>query len=556
MPELKFYRGGLEVLRVGLEQRRLVLGRSGLSDIVIPDPEVSRQHVALHFDGARCLFEDLSGRGTLVAGEPMRHGQLRDGVDLALGQWRAVYHEQPGGGYEGPTCTRSYTEVYGRPAPTDRRVPFQVRLRHGSHESRYELLPDTFTVGKSDDNEVFIEDPHLSNRHLHVTRCEEGFRVRDLNSTNGTFLVSSPGAFHGGSVRIIDAVAPMNTVLHLGQTELRFEPVPDARVPPAHGLIGSDPALRKVLELLERAATTDYSVLVLGESGTGKELVARAVHAASPRASQPFIPVNCAALSPALIESELFGHEKGAFTGADAKRKGAFEAAHGGTLFLDEVGELPLELQAKLLRALDSGEIKPVGANLPLRVDVRVVAATHRNLLGEARQGRFREDLYYRLSVMPLVLPPLRKRRGDIKALAEHFVRVHAPRGQEVKLTPAALLKLQQHTWPGNIRELGGVVRRAMMMREGLKIEPSAIEFEQEPERATEDPGKLMLKLVDEGMTLDEARERIERQIVESTLRRNDYHKERTAKALGIGRTALFKRLKQWGYSQGDVDKN
>ena len=556
MPELKFYRGGLEVLRVGLEQRRLVLGRSGLSDIVIPDPEVSRQHVALHFDGARCLFEDLSGRGTLVAGEPMSRGHLRDGVDLALGQWRAVYREQPGGGYEGPTCTRSYTEVYGSPAPTDRRVPFQVRLRHGSHESSYELLPDTFTVGKSEDNEVFIKDPHLSNRHLHVTRCEEGFRVRDLNSTNGTFLVSSPGAFHGGSVRIIDAVAPMNTVLHLGQTELRFEPVPDARVPPPHGLIGSDPALRKVLELLERAATTDYSVLVLGESGTGKELVARAVHAASPRASQPFIPVNCAALSPALIESELFGHEKGAFTGADTQRQGAFKAANLGTIFLDEVGELPLELQAKLLRTLDNGEVKPVGASRPVRVDVRVVAATNRNLLAEIQKGRFRTDVYYRLSVVPLELPPLRERRGDIKALAEHFVRVHAPRGQEVKLTSAALLKLQQHTWPGNIRELGGVVRRAMMMREGLKIEPSAIEFEQEPEGAPADPAKLMRQWLEEGMTLDQARERLERLVVESTLRRHDFHKERTAKALGIGRSSLFKRLKQWGYTQDDVEKN
>jgi DNA-binding NtrC family response regulator len=533
-----------------------VLGRSGLSDIVIPDPEVSRQHVALHFDGARCLFEDLSGRGTLVSGEPMRRGHLRDGVDLALGQWRAVYHEQPGGGYEGPTCTRSYTEVYGSAAPTGRRVPFQVRLRHGSHESSCELLPDTFTVGKSEDNEVCIKDPHLSNRHLHVTRCEEGFRVRDLNSTNGTFLVSSPGAFHGGSVRIIDAVAPMNTVLRLGQTELRFEPVPDALVPPAHGLIGGDPALRKVLELLERAATTDYSVLILGESGTGKELVARAVHAASPRANQPFIPVNCAALSPALIESELFGHEKGAFTGAEAKRKGAFEEAHGGTIFLDEVGELPLELQAKLLRTLDNGEVKPVGASRPVRVDVRVVAATNRNLLAEIQKGRFRADVYYRLSVVPLELPPLRERRGDIKSLAEHFVRLHAPRGQEVKLTSAALLKLQQHTWPGNIRELRGVVRRAMMLREGSKIEPSAIEFEQEPEGVPMDPAKLMLKLVDEGMTLDQARERLERQIVESTLRRNDFHKERTAKALGIGRSALFKRLKQWGYTQDDVEKN
>jgi transcriptional regulator with GAF, ATPase, and Fis domain len=176
--------------------------------------------------------------------------------------------------------------------------------------------------------------------------------------------------------------------------------------------------MRRLVELLKKVAPTGLAVTVLGESGTGKELVARAVHAASARAGQSFVPINCGALAPSVIESELFGHEKGAFTGAESKHRGAFEEAHGGTLFLDEVGELPLELQARLLRVLDSGEVKPVGASRPFHVDVRVVAATHRELLVRMRQGKFREDLYYRLAAMLLVVPPLRSRRGDIRVLA------------------------------------------------------------------------------------------------------------------------------------------
>jgi transcriptional regulator with GAF, ATPase, and Fis domain len=216
-------------------------------------------------------------------------------------------------------------------------------------------------------------------------------------------------------------------------------------------------------------APSTATVLILGESGTGKELVARALHDGSTRAMQPFVPINCAALSPALIESELFGHEKGAFTGAESRSQGAFEAADGGTLFLDEVGELPLELQAKLLRVLENGELKRVGSSRPFQVDVRMVAATNRDLLNEARRGRFRMDLYYRLSIVPLALPPLRERRKDIRQLAEHFLGVYTPRGQTVKFTPAALTRLQLHSWPGNVRELRNVVCRALLMRQSQK---------------------------------------------------------------------------------------
>jgi DNA-binding NtrC family response regulator len=295
-------------------------------------------------------------------------------------------------------------------------------------------------------------------------------------------------------------------------------------------------------------APSSAAVAVLGESGTGKELVAQAIHKRSARADRPFIPVNCAAISKELIESELFGHEKGAFTGAATLRKGSFEEADGGTIFLDEIGELPLDLQAKLLRALESGEVKRVGASRPMHVDVRVVAATNRDLLADAREGKFREDLYYRLCVVPLRLPPLRNRRGDILTLAEHFLERFSPRGQTVKLSPSAAERLRNHEWPGNIRELKNVVHRALLFRKGPMIDAGDITFDQEVNRET----GVAVPDAAPGMTLEQLMEKVERQIVEAALRRCDGNKERVAKELGVARSTLFKRLKEWGLTRSD----
>nr|WP_224370520.1 sigma-54-dependent Fis family transcriptional regulator [Hyalangium versicolor] len=354
MPELVFFRRGEEVLRVALERQRLVLGRAQDSDIVIPDPHVSRQHVALLLDGSRCLLEDLSGQGTVVAGKPLRRGELTDGADLQLGQWRALFRERSPTGNSAATRPGLLTELHAHESTEDLRLPVQLRVKHGSTETLYIPGTASFTVGKDPGNDLVLQDRFISGRHLQVTRSEAGFHVRDLNSTNGTFL---------NGVRLFEAELPLNTTVHVGETELFFEPL-SQRQPQAtfHGIVGTDPAVRQLVELIQRVAPSPTAVTVLGESGTGKELVARALHECSPRAGQAFIPVNCAALSPALMESELFGHEKGSFTGADSKRKGAFEEANGGTLFLDEVGELPLELQAKLLRVLENGEVKPVGS--------------------------------------------------------------------------------------------------------------------------------------------------------------------------------------------------
>ncbi|RKH04014.1 sigma-54-dependent Fis family transcriptional regulator [Corallococcus sp. CA053C] len=237
-------------------------------------------------------------------------------------------------------------------------------------------------------------------------------------------------------------------------------------------IIGDAPELQGVYALIQQAAPTKATVLILGESGTGKELVAQALHELSPRKERPFVKVHCAALSEGLLESELFGHERGAFTGAVARKEGRFELADGGTLFLDEIGEISLAVQVKLLRVLQSREFERVGGTQTLKVDVRIVAATHRDLQAEVKAGRFREDLYYRLNVVAVTLPPLRRRKGDIPALVNHFLeRCNASYGKDVKgLAPGTLQALMSHDWPGNIRELENAVERAVVLARGEEL--------------------------------------------------------------------------------------
>jgi transcriptional regulator with GAF, ATPase, and Fis domain len=238
--------------------------------------------------------------------------------------------------------------------------------------------------------------------------------------------------------------------------------------PGRFGLIGASDAMQAVYELLEKVAPTHVSILVLGETGTGKELIARALHSASPRAEGPFQAENCAAVPANLLESELFGHVKGSFTGAIADRKGTFVTAHGGTVFLDEIGDMPLEMQSKLLRVLQDGEVRPVGSNKVTRVDVRLVAATNKDLGAMCAEKSFREDLYYRLNVITIQLPPLRERQGDVALLARFFTsRLQRELGRELVITDAALAALEAWTWPGNVRELENELQRAAVFADG-----------------------------------------------------------------------------------------
>jgi DNA-binding NtrC family response regulator len=314
-------------------------------------------------------------------------------------------------------------------------------------------------------------------------------------------------------------------------------------------LVGEDPSLRKVFAGLQRAAATDTTVLLEGESGTGKELFARSLHALSPRADAPFVAINCAAIPETLLETELFGHEKGAFTGAVARKPGKFEMAHRGTLFLDEIGDLPLALQAKILRALEEKRFERVGGTASVQVDVRLVAATNRGLRAAVAARRFREDLFFRLSVFPITVPPLRDRPGDIPLLARYFVDrfCRDMKKKPIALSPAALEQLVTYQWPGNVRELQNCIERAVILAEGDSILPRHLNltFKTAEPEAPPDP----LEALDLSGSLSEATKRtlalVEKMKIEQILKEAEGNKGRAAELLQISYKMLLAKLKE-----------
>jgi two-component system, NtrC family, nitrogen regulation response regulator NtrX len=314
-----------------------------------------------------------------------------------------------------------------------------------------------------------------------------------------------------------------------------------------HQMVWASPAMRDVMSQVENVAASDTRVCIRGETGTGKELIARALHEKSARRGEPFVSLNCAAIPAELMESELFGHEKGSFTGAASRHTGKFEQADGGTLFLDEIGDMPLSMQAKLLRVLEEGEIERVGGDKPLAVDVRVVVATHRNLEEQVRQGSFREDLYHRVFVFPVVLSPLRERREDIRVLAEHFVRQLSEqnRWKPKSLSREALDALERYPWPGNVRELRNVIERALLLASGAEIEAATIERALPPSFAAPGASAGISGLATG--TLAQRVENFERETLLAELKRNRNHMTNTAKALGLERSHLYKKCQQLG---------
>jgi DNA-binding NtrC family response regulator len=337
----------------------------------------------------------------------------------------------------------------------------------------------------------------------------------------------------------------------LRNVELRAEVESLRAAARQHGeLIGGSPVMRRLLEEIGKVAPTRTRVLITGESGTGKELIARAIHRGSPRAGEPFIKVNCAAIPSELIESELFGYERGAFTGAVGRKAGQFELADGGTLFLDEIGDMSLSAQAKVLRVLQSGELTRVGGQRTLTVDVRVLAATNRNLEEAVATGAFREDLYFRLNVLPIKAPPLREREGDVPVLLEAFIAEFCKEnGYRTKpVNEDALARLCVYSWPGNVRELKNLAERLVIMS-GERITLADLPVEMAP-RSSQEPGGAYQLPRGRNMTLKDMREAVERQYVLEILEANDWNISRSSQILGIERTNLHKKLKALGINR------
>ena len=319
------------------------------------------------------------------------------------------------------------------------------------------LLPSRLLVGTGPVCELHLSDPHVSRRHAAFEVTTHGLRVLDLGSTNGTYA---------DGVRITDATLRGGEILRIGSTALRVDRAAPSSV--AHltddmrfgRMIGGSPEMRRLYGLCKRLANSNIPIIIEGETGTGKEVLAEALHEASPRAKGPFVVFDCTTMPPNLIESALFGHERGAFTGADRDRVGMFEQADGGTLFVDELGELDVTLQPKLLRAIERSEVQRIGSHRWIEADVRIIAATRRDLDREVQAGRFRDDLFYRLAVGRIELPPLRNRHGDVALLARHFWREHGGEGRP--LPPGLTERFEDYSWPGNVRELSNAVERRL----------------------------------------------------------------------------------------------
>lgn len=354
----------------------------------------------------------------------------------------------------------------------------EMRVVKGPNEGqKKEIHRQVILVGSSPECDFVLDDPAVSQRHFELLPTDgAGFRVRDLGSTNGTKI---------GGLSVRDATLIGGETISVGQTRIRLVVLNEEDEyclsnRTAFGpLLGQSTAIRQVFEVLERSAQSDATLLLEGESGTGKSVAAESVHLASSRHEKPFVVVDCGSIQQNLVESELFGHKKGSFTGADQDRPGAFEAANGGTVFLDEIGEIDLSLQPKLLRLLENRELKRLGENTYRKVDVRLVAATNRDLAKEVKAGKFREDLFYRISVLRVQMPPLRSRIEDIGTLAKSFVRaLDAKRDPDEVITDQALSMFLNHDWPGNVRELRNVVERLLIFPDRLHTVMPASENE------------------------------------------------------------------------------
>jgi two-component system response regulator GlrR len=398
------------------------------------------------------------------------------------------------------------------------------------------------TVGTAADATLKLTDNTVSGYHVELESQAGAVVLRDLGSTNGT---------HVGAIALREGVIRGATEIVVGRTQLRvvFEGARTTVTVPASqsfgALLGGSQAMCRVYATLQRAAPTTVPVLVLGDSGTGKELAARAVHSASPRASQPLEVVDCGGLPPTLVESELFGHERGAFTGATHDKEGAFERADGGTIFLDELGELPLEVQPKLLRVLGEGEVRRVGAKKTRKVDVRVVAATNRDLRSEVNAGRFRADLYYRLAVITVKMPPLRERLDDLPLIVPRLIeRICRERGvtAPVQADPALLPKLAEHSWPGNVRELRNYLEQYVI----LQVAPP---FESEGGGMVGDEAALTEGLL--GLQLRAAKtelvDRFERQYLAKLLTETGGNVSEVARRAGVDRKTVFRTMRRIG---------
>ncbi len=506
MEELKLYRGEQLLAQIALGEWPLELGRAAGCDLTVDDPELAERHwLALRRFGTVLAYDVSRGRSRSPLPLPL-------GQRVALGRDHSLVRArrpQPGGLERDTEALREQS---------DRGGELVLVLGCGREARKLRVGERPLHIGRATDNDLVLADRAASLRHCRLEPVGAGLLLRDLGSSNGTFV---------NGVRVERAVVAAGVEIRIGRTELRaLERDAQGRVLGGE-LLAESAAMLALLAEARRAATLPWPALVLGESGSGKEGVARLLHSAGPRRGRPLVTLNAGGVPRELVESELFGHERGAFTGATSARRGAFEQADGGTLFLDEIGELPLALQARLLRVLESGEVRRVGAEGVRSVDVRVVCATHRDLRAMVSAGEFRQDLYFRIARLVLEVPPLRARPEDLPLLAECFLRELGPQLGPRELGPEALARLSAYAWPGNVRELRNVLSGAAMASSACAIGP--LEIEQALQRLG-------------GVAAE--RTRVGADGLRHVVQRHGGNLTAAARALGMARSTLRDRLK------------
>ena len=538
---LEFHRGGEPQFRVRLSRSETQIGRGARCDVTLTEEHVSRVHFVIRRTGEGYSLLDRSRNGTLLNGRAVDRADLAPGDVIALEPWEIRFASRVDGD---PPVTVVRDLLSPVPvvatSPASGRVTVEsgeLLVREGAAAGeRYVIRKPEVHVG-SDPGCDWVLPGDVAPVHFSVRLDSGAYLLRDRGSGEGTqvdgvTVVEEVPLTRGASVRAGDALFELRTA----SCE---EPVRAHDGDRLGEMLGATEVMRRLFGTIRRTATSDVPVLVLGETGTGKELVARALHDHGRRSGGPFVAVNCGAISRDLVESELFGHVSGAFTGATSNRTGAFREAHGGTLFLDEIGDLALQSQVRFLRALETGHVRPVGADLDTRVDVRIVAATHRNLVQEVQEGRFREDLFFRLNVMALLVPPLRERREDIPRLARHFLDTVVERPMQI--TGPAMDKLAAHTWRGNVRALRNCLLRAALLCDGDVLQPREIQFDA-VHAAGPDP-LLGMRQEEVAGLLEEA----ERAAVVKALDACDGNKMAAARMLGIAKSTLHTKLKKYG---------
>ncbi len=550
MAEILFSQKGQTLLRFPLRQNTIQIGRSPECDIVLSGEDFSRVQLIL-YQSEGIYFAKNVGRATLkVKGKEVTSSPFQEGISLELGSWQLLYssHSEKTEGIEetyvseaGGEGTLLVNASYSASEKTYTADQIEISVKEPYKlERRYKIHQAVTTLGKGRTCDLMLEDPYTSETHAKIVVKENHVLILDLNSTNGTFV---------NGVKVREAELQEDSSILVGQTQLSFhyvsetkkiEPVQENCLGP---LVGNAQCMRELYRVLLQVAPTEATVCVMGETGTGKELVARSIHDFSPRRLKPWIAINCGAISRDLIQSELFGHEKGAFTGAHQQRLGVFEQARGGTLFLDEIGELPLELQATLLRVLETGKLRRVGGNQEISVDVRLICATHRDLALKVREGSFREDLFFRLYVFPIFIPSLRERKEDILLLAQHFLKAMLPAGKKLHFNSEANRYLESQVWKGNVRELKNVIQRAIVLAANTEIGKK--ELEQISFSAVSDEQKTAIE--SSSVSSYSNLQDLEKEVILRELRIQEGNRQAAARALGIAKSTLYEKLKLYG---------